>query len=75
MAQNIASGSVNLQIVTVFTQISGESYGLLQSKIAPEARQTFSNWATQTIRLLPGQNYIEFEWTLGPLPQNKDSKT
>lgn len=33
-----------------------------------EARQTFADWATQTVRLWAGSSTIEFEWTVGPIP-------
>jgi lysosomal alpha-mannosidase len=33
-----------------------------------EMRQTFSPWLTQTVRLYKGKPYIEFEWTVGPIP-------
>ena len=33
-----------------------------------EVVQMFSNWTTQTIRLLPGEDTIELEWTVGPVP-------
>ena len=33
-----------------------------------EARQTFANWATQTVRLWAGSAEIEFEYTIGPIP-------
>lgn len=33
-----------------------------------EARQIFADYASQIIRLFPGEERIEFEWTVGPLP-------
>ena len=35
---------------------------------ATEVIQTFSDWITQTIRLLPGEDTVELEWTVGPIP-------
>uniref|UniRef100_A0A7E4WCK7 Alpha-mannosidase n=1 Tax=Panagrellus redivivus TaxID=6233 RepID=A0A7E4WCK7_PANRE len=33
-----------------------------------EARQVFSDWLSQIVRIVPTENYIEFEWTVGPIP-------
>lgn len=33
-----------------------------------EIRQTFSSWATQTIRVSNSSSAVELEWTIGPIP-------
>ena len=35
-----------------------------------EGRQVFSDYVSQVIRIPPENNFIEFEWTIGPLPKN-----
>ncbi len=33
------------------------------------ASQVFAEqWLTQTVRLYPGQPFVEFEWLVGPIP-------
>uniref|UniRef100_A0AC34Q8K1 Glycosyl hydrolase family 38 C-terminal domain-containing protein n=1 Tax=Panagrolaimus sp. JU765 TaxID=591449 RepID=A0AC34Q8K1_9BILA len=34
-----------------------------------EARQIFSQHVSQIIRLIPKKKFIEFEWTIGPIPK------
>jgi lysosomal alpha-mannosidase len=38
--------------------------------VVQQATQNFSNWVQQTVRLYPGQPYIELESTIGPIPIN-----
>ena len=33
-----------------------------------EARQIFNDWASVIIRLYKGDEHVEFEWTVGPIP-------
>lgn len=39
-----------------------------KTKLAEEAHQVFSGWATQVVRLLKGGTSIEIEFTVGPVP-------
>lgn len=34
-----------------------------------EARQVFSDYVSQVIRIPPENNFVEFEWTIGPIPK------
>uniref|UniRef100_A0A914EHT3 Alpha-mannosidase n=1 Tax=Acrobeloides nanus TaxID=290746 RepID=A0A914EHT3_9BILA len=44
------------------------SMEIVNTSFSMEVRQHFSNWASQTIRLVKGKRYAEFEWTVGPIP-------
>ena len=50
------------------------SVQVVHSPLSPgkviEVIQTFDDWVTQTARLLPGQDTVELEWTVGPVPLN-----
>ena len=40
----------------------------IQNDLVEEARQVFSDWYSQVVRLYKGEKYAEFEWTVGPIP-------
>jgi alpha-mannosidase len=41
---------------------------VLQGPLVTEVHQKFSDWASHVIRLYEGKNYVEVEWTAGPIP-------
>lgn len=45
---------------------------VVKGTLMTEVRQTFSNWATQVIRLYKGARHFELEWTVGPLPEGTE---
>ena len=36
--------------------------------IADEIHQVFNTWVRQVIRIYKGENNVEFEWLIGPIP-------
>ena len=44
------------------------SYKIIRGKLVDEVHQTFKPWLGQVIRLYKDYDYIEFEWTVGPIP-------
>ncbi|XP_018323399.1 lysosomal alpha-mannosidase-like isoform X2 [Agrilus planipennis] len=52
-------------VYTVSEKATIETY--LGSLIV-EIRQTFSDWISQTIRLYCSENFVEFDWIVGPIP-------
>ncbi|XP_069699537.1 lysosomal alpha-mannosidase-like [Periplaneta americana] len=36
--------------------------------IVDEIHQTFSDWASQVVRIYHEENHVEFEWLVGPIP-------
>ena len=50
-------------------QISNTAtYKVIRGRLVDEVHQTFKPWVHQIIRLYKDYDYIEFEWTVGPIP-------
>lgn len=47
---------------------------LVTSTIVQEVHQWFTPWLSQVIRLYVDQDYIEFDWIVGPIPTTPPSK-
>jgi lysosomal alpha-mannosidase len=41
---------------------------IFKGQIVAEAQQIFNEWVSQTIRIYDQENLIEFEWLVGPIP-------
>ncbi|KAM9313315.1 lysosomal alpha-mannosidase [Gastrophryne carolinensis] len=41
---------------------------LVKNSLVQEVYQNFSSWCSQVVRLYEDRNYLELEWTVGPIP-------
>ena len=41
---------------------------MIRGPVVEEVHQKFNSWCSQVIRLYRGENRLEFEWLIGPLP-------
>lgn len=44
------------------------SYQSYVGRVVKEIQQTFNSWLTQVIRLYKDEEYVEFDWVVGPIP-------
>lgn len=49
-------------------ETSNVTLEVVEGDLITEVRQTFATWATHVFRLYKGQNFIEVEYTAGPIP-------
>ncbi|XP_053621957.1 lysosomal alpha-mannosidase-like isoform X2 [Plodia interpunctella] len=48
------------------------SFQVIRGSLVKEIRQRFNDWATQIIRLYRGEEFVELEWIIGPVPIGTD---
>lgn len=41
---------------------------IYQGELVAEVHQTFNQWVSQVIRIYNTENFIEFDWLVGPIP-------
>ena len=47
---------------------NGASFKIVRGRLVDEVHQSFKPWVHQIIRLYKEYDYIEFDWTIGPIP-------
>lgn len=59
-------GPTTLEPINVGNRVTTK---LLNSGVlVKEYEQTFSDWASQIIRVYNNEDFAEFEWLIGPIP-------
>lgn len=43
-------------------------YEIFDGDIIGELRQVFTNWTSQIVRAYKDEQFIEFDWLIGPIP-------
>lgn len=49
------------------------TFKLFTGDIITEVHQTFNEWVSQIIRVYNGENFVEFDWLVGPIPLDEVS--
>nr|XP_037875476.1 lysosomal alpha-mannosidase isoform X2 [Bombyx mori] len=48
------------------------TYNVVRGTLIKEIRQRFNDWVSQVIRLYRGEEFVELEWIIGPVPVGTD---
>lgn len=64
-----ASGAYIFRPVQTEATVLAEhtTFEIIKGDIVDEVHQTFNSWIKQIIRIYKNENYIEFDWLVGPL--------
>nr|KAG5707590.1 hypothetical protein BaRGS_001138 [Batillaria attramentaria] len=49
-------------------KLTTSSYKSTDGSYVKQAHQEFSPWVSQTVRIYDDQRFVEFQWTVGPIP-------
>ncbi|XP_071952735.1 lysosomal alpha-mannosidase-like [Antedon mediterranea] len=49
------------------------SLSVIEGNLIQEVHQQFQPWLSQVVRIREGQDFAEFEWTVGPIPINDNN--
>lgn len=41
---------------------------IYQGALVTELHQVFNDWISQVVRVYEGEDHVEFEWLIGPIP-------
>lgn len=41
---------------------------MIAGPLVQEVHQYYDSWVTQVIRIYRGQEHVEFDWVVGPIP-------
>ncbi|GFT23386.1 lysosomal alpha-mannosidase [Trichonephila clavipes] len=65
-----ASGAYcfNPQHDTAYPLAENITYRVFKGPLVEEVHQFYAPWINQIIRLYKGQNHVEFDWVVGPIP-------
>lgn len=44
------------------------TYKIYRGELVQEIQQIFNDWISQTIRIYDKENFVEFDWVVGPIP-------
>jgi len=54
--------------ISSFLQKYSKKIMVFQGELVQEIHQSYNDWVGQTIRLYKGQDHVEIDWVVGPIP-------